>query len=71
MRIIRSGKHNNNPEVKAKCTRCFCLVAFNLQEGEFTGDIDGDYYTIKCPECPGYITISAQRVWDEIHAPTP
>lgn len=61
MKIIAHGKMVGSPEIHGDCVSCYCKIAFVPDEAKLVYDgRDGNYYQIKCPECPGYINVSVR-----------
>lgn len=67
MRVIAHGKMVGTSDIHGCCVSCYCKVAFKASEAVRVPDSrDGDYYQIKCPECPGFINVDV-RVADQCH----
>ena len=61
MEILSRGNDPAKRQYTGTCTTCGTRVRFLKQEAKYHSDQrDGDYLSVKCPECPASIYVNAR-----------
>ena len=59
IQIIQRGVLPAAVRYKTECRHCNTIFSFLKSDARLTGDREGDFYTITCPECSKDCHISA------------